>query len=683
MTTAQSEATTASARNPSRWRPIVVLLLVAVVGAVLAVVVQQHLFPYYSGDRDEPIYRFQAELLQNGNLTLPLAQNEFFRPWLSGPDNGHLVMAFQPLWPAVLAAVDVLTGSMLPALPLAAVAGTVAVYWLALELLRDRRRACLAAALYSLSPFLVVLNATYLNYSISAAWIAAAMALAVRHARLGARWTGVALGAMLGALLLLRPFDAVVAGATIATYALVATPRSRRTGLLGTMFLGAVPFLALTIAYNIVVNGSPIEFSTTSQSGGLAGFGWGSRAIAVGFEPVNYTFLKALRSLGRNALALPTWMIGSYLGVVLAWFGFVRLRRTLRREAAFLLAMTLAFPIAYLAWWASALTTPGAYVGLGPHYYVPALIPLSILLAVQLDALWARHRGLVPRVAGIATLVVVTAAFTIPKIDHNRVSGDLERAYVEAVFAAERAIPGPLLVIQEREEHSYVMGKHGVMANTPDLEGRVLYAVDRGAAAVDLIDATDRQVYRVVRQVRSGEPLESLAPTLLPQRVRRAEEFMIGTQLTVTQDTPIVTAYARYQGQRRAFRISRSATSGDTFEVVWRLTPSGLSLVAPTGNVQRVPYPRVKEERATDVPRAGRAPKPDLVVGAAFARRPAMRDPDRVEERYYARSRDGQVELLTAPESWVRLGAPLSAWLPIVDDPSMTLTITESAGGTP
>ena len=78
-----------------------------------AIAIQRNIFPFYSGDHDEPVYRFQAAMLQMGHINIPLAQNQFFRPWLSGPGDGHLVMAFSPGWPSVLMAANVTTGSML------------------------------------------------------------------------------------------------------------------------------------------------------------------------------------------------------------------------------------------------------------------------------------------------------------------------------------------------------------------------------------------------------------------------------------------------------------------------------------------------------------------------------------------------------------------------------------------
>ncbi len=110
----------ATERSRLSWRSILAVGTLAVVAFGAAIAIQRNIFPFYSGDHDEPVYRFQAAMLQMGHLNIPLAQNEFFRPWLSGPGDGHLVMAFNPGWPSVLMAANVATGSMLVALGFAA-----------------------------------------------------------------------------------------------------------------------------------------------------------------------------------------------------------------------------------------------------------------------------------------------------------------------------------------------------------------------------------------------------------------------------------------------------------------------------------------------------------------------------------------------------------------------------------
>ena len=667
-----------------RW--LVALLLLVIAAAALSIAVQRNVFPYYSGDRDEPVYRYQAQMLEEGRVTVPLGQERFFRPWLSGPSDGHLVMAFQPLWPAVLMVADLTTNSMLPAIAFASILGVTGMYAFAIELLRDRRLAVGAAALFGFSPFVLLLGGTYLNYVFGVAlgtWMAVATLRAVRQRSAAA---AVAAGALFGLALLTRPFDALLYALPLVTYVLMChLDRRAIQRILGWTIVGALPFVALTLAYNSAVTGAALTFPTSAQSGGTASFGWGRRSLAPEFPPVNFTLLNGFRAFARNICALPSWLLGSYVGIVIAGFG---VRRTFRdRPAAVLVTlMTVIFPTAYLAWWAITLTTQGAYTGLGPHYYLPMLVPLSVLTAAGIRDLALRARSgdrkWVIAVAGISVLAVVgTAAFVRPRLDENQFVADVGHDQAGRILAAVQATPGRLLVINEREQHPYVMLTHGVLANRPTLDTRVIYTIDRGAASADLIRTQrHRTAFRTVRTLASGAPLSSIRPRLIRQRVVSAPSIELTSDIRNSGNHKVVIAYGRFGRHRIATVIDRNSHNGDRYRVRWTLsgTTFRMSATAPARS-SSTGYPRVKEEQPLPVPRAGRAPRVDLVVGAAFADHPRTRDPDRSELRYYARTHGDEVQVLTAPEDWTRLGAPLSAWLPI----STKATIIVRVSGRP
>ncbi len=117
------------------------------------------------------------------------------------------------------------------------------------------------------------------------------------------------------------------------------------------------------------------------QSGGFSAFGWGTRSIAPDTPILKFSVAEAFESMGTNLWSIPTWIFGTYLTCGLAVFGAVKLWRTNRAICGLLLGLLVVFPIGYLAWWASSLTTNGALTGLGPHYYLPMLVPLAILAA--------------------------------------------------------------------------------------------------------------------------------------------------------------------------------------------------------------------------------------------------------------------------------------------------------------
>src|SRR3712207_1989744 len=137
----------------------------ALLSAVAAVTLSRTVFPHLSADNDETIYRLQADALAHGHLFVPAPRiPDAFRPWLAAVRGDHYVLKYSFLYPALLAASEVVTGGAWLALGLVA-AGVVTMTWLlAVEILGDRRQALLAAGLVALSPLVLVQSALLLSY---------------------------------------------------------------------------------------------------------------------------------------------------------------------------------------------------------------------------------------------------------------------------------------------------------------------------------------------------------------------------------------------------------------------------------------------------------------------------------------------------------------------------------------
>jgi hypothetical protein len=659
------------ARPSARW--LLVIVALAVLAFIAAIAIQRNVFPFYSGDHDEPVYRFQAAMLRMGEINIPLAQNQFFRPWLSGPGDGHLVMAFSPGWPSVLMAADVTTGSMLVGLGVAAALTVVAGFGFARELLGSTRRAVLATAIVTLSPFTLMLSGTYLNYVFALALYLVFGALLLRGLRPESpRPVLLALsGLALGAAFITRPYDAVLFAIPFAIY-IVATRRhdfAQVAKIAGWVALGVLPFLAITLGYNLASTGKLTQFPVSVQSGGFSTFGWGTRSIAPDTPILNFSVSEAFESMGTNLWAIPTWIFGTYFTCGLAIFGAVTLWRTNRAICGLLLGLIAIFPIAYLAWWASSLTTSGALTGLGPHYYLPVLVPLAILAAHGLGELAAQRRKVL--IGALAIGVVLTAIALPPKINEKHTVEDASRTYVQQVKDGLRQRDGkPALVIQERRKTSYIMEPYPFLANPPDLKSSVLYARDRGALDIELLDRhPDRSAYRLVRQVRPGGNIEQVPVVVKPQSAVQAPSLQVHTTIVNLGGQRTVTAYARFGGKVQRRLLGTHSTKNERFEVTWTAGPHGLEYTGPPA--RRVRAVKVKKSDA----------RGQLIVGATFAKRLAAKDPGAVERRYYARVKrgaDDQVQLLTADEEWTRFGAPIHAWLPIAVDASLQVRITKT-----
>src|SRR3954453_19070512 len=69
------------------------LVLLVIIGAagLLPVLLSHMWFPLLSGNNDEPVYLYQADLARHGRFTLPLGDYaDAFRPWLAGEDHGRV-----------------------------------------------------------------------------------------------------------------------------------------------------------------------------------------------------------------------------------------------------------------------------------------------------------------------------------------------------------------------------------------------------------------------------------------------------------------------------------------------------------------------------------------------------------------------------------------------------------------
>ncbi|MGZ6977936.1 MAG: hypothetical protein ACXVJW_07500 [Acidimicrobiia bacterium] len=647
-----------------RW--ILVVAALAVLAFVSAIAVQRNVFPFYSGDHDEPVYRYQADLIRDGHINVPIAQNEFFRPWLSGPRDDHLVMAFAPGWPSVLMVADVTTGSMLVGLGFAAALTVVAGFGFARELLGSSGRAVIATAILTLSPFTLMLSGTYLSYVFALALFLVFGALLLRGLRTDSPLALAASGLVIGGAFLTRPYDAVLFGLPFAVY-IVATRRNdlpKVARILGWVALGVAPTLVATFAYNVATTGKLLEFPVSVQSGGWSRFGWGVRSIGPDTPKLNFTVSEAVESMGTNLWAVPTWLFGTYLTLAIALFGAFRLWRTDRATCGLLLGLTIVFPVGYLAWWASSLTTNGALTGLGPHYYLPMLVPLSVFAAHGVAEL-AIHRRVV-LIGGVLAAILLTLIAVGPKLGEERRVAKASRTYSRQLQRGLRQRDGkPALVIQEHRKASYIMEPYPFIANPPDLDAPVLYARDRGVLNADLIDRTkDRRIYRIVRQLEPGHALGQLPVVVKPQSVMRSPNVVVHTTIVNTSGKATVTAYARLGKTAQRRLLDTSSTRGQRYEITWTAGPDGLEYHGPPA----------RQIRPTKAKSPG-----ELVVGATFAKTTAAKDPDAVERRYYARitrSASEGIELLTADEEWTRFGTPIHAWIPISVDASLQVRIT-------
>jgi hypothetical protein len=559
-----------SAEAPERWRDHWPAAVLAVVAALVALWARHRLFPAYSWNRDEPVYLWHVEILRSGQLTVGDGGHpELFHPWLSAHRDGTLFTQYTLGWPLVLLAFAVVTGSAANALLVGAALAVVGTYALGIELWRDRRRATLAGALMVASPILPIQGGAYLSYLFTLGLgllFGVALLAGIRRRQ---RWRLVVAGALLGWIFLTRPYDAVLWGAAFAGYALL-RDRARWKALVGPLVvcgLAALPLVALTLAYNQHVTGGWLTFPITVADP-MDTFGFGPKRLMPTFEVVDYTVGKALRGTAKNAFFLPWFLVGSYVGLLAAAVGLWRARREPTTLALVLIGAV--FPAGYFVFWGNHLSSLAARIS-GPIYFVPLYAPICLLIASVVLAWWTTRRRLA--VALVAALVIGTVPAALSRFDVNRDVSLAQAPWRESV--ADLADPSLVFVA---DTAPYLLYLNPFSANTPTLDGRIVYATADSPSMLDLIASMpDRTPYlqRASLPAQETGPREDpnpLAVSLTPVEVRRGSALTLAVALDPTADDGVASIHVQ-AGELDTTRTVAAGAGGSEDRFV--LSPAG------------------------------------------------------------------------------------------------------------
>lgn len=568
------------------------LAALAVAAALVAVLAHHLLFPAYSWNRDEPVYVWQVHALRQGTIrATDGGAPGLLRPWLSGADHGVIFSHFPVGFPLVLLAGDVVFGSPAAGLAVACILAVLGTYALARELTGDHVLSLVAAGVMVASPILAIQGGVYLGYIFTLGLgllFSAALLSGVRRALPGRL---VVAGALLGYILLSRPFDAVLWALAAGGYLAFVRRREWRVLLRGTRWvaLGFLPLVVVTLVFNRLATGSFTQFPNTA-SDPLDKFGFGVRRIMPGFAKFYYNGREAVIGTLKNAFWTPLFLAGSYLGVVAAAAGLWLRRRDVTTIA--LLVFGAVFPVGYFFFWGTSVSALTARLS-GPIYFVPLYAPLSILIATSLVAAWRRRRTFGMVVLAVLVLATVPAAV-------NRFAVNRRLSVVQIPWRkSAKSVHGRALVFVAGTGR-YLLYLNPYSANDPELHNRLLYAADRGAADLDLIaKLPDRTPYLQ----RASIPTPELGPdtfprtptiSLTPIRIVRGKGIALRVRITNPKRRGTLGAYIKV-GKVVHWRIlTTHATPGATYQVDWRVgipdttgssDPSIVSLTDRLGSV--------------------------------------------------------------------------------------------------
>jgi hypothetical protein len=469
----------------------------AVAAAVAVTLIQQFVYPALSWNRDEPVYLWQVDLLRDGLLTAGDGGfPELLHPWLSGWRDGRFFAQYPLGWPIVL-----LVGSVVGwpgfALVVAAVLAVTGVRALALELGFDGLIANVSALVLLTSPIFAIQGGVYLTYLFTLGlglWFTSTFLSAV-HRR--SRWRAVAAAVAFGWIVCTRTYDAALwGGVAVLFVAIEQRGRWRRQIPIAACFLAALaPFLVLQALHNRHLTGSFLTLPITAKDP-LDTFGFGMRRLMPSFEAEGYGLRRAAASTLKHGFFLPWFVVGAYLGVVVAAAG-VWLRR---REARtwFLVGLAASFPLAYFPFWGTYVSSLTVRLS-GPIYLVPLYAPLAILIASALVALTRRS----PRSA--LALVVVMALITVP-ITLGRLGLNRELSRAQAAWRESTdSIDEPAVVVVAAT--AYLMYLNPFSANAPEADGDLLFATNAWPSVIELLEAHPDRLHLLQRSTASPEEM--------------------------------------------------------------------------------------------------------------------------------------------------------------------------------
>jgi hypothetical protein len=550
----------------------------AAVAAAWAICGSLGLFPLLTENGDEGAYLAQSAALRSGQIIpdAPAAHTAAFLPWFAVARDGHFVYKYSPVFPAILALGHWLLATDRAALGIGAALAVLLVVAFARELGASRRAALIGGGLFLLAPVFLVQSATFLPYVTNLALLLAFAVLLLRGIRTGKVWILVAAGCALGIAFWSRPFDALL----FATPVLVWTAlRSRsplgRSRVLAFFALGLVPGLLAFLAYNALATGNPFElpFNLLDRADTI---GFGQRRTLSTDSYVNFTIARAWDATEKNVLLVITWSFGNVVLVVLGIFGYLSKPRVWGRSL--LAVILLAWPAGFFFFWGSYtyVLLWGGGLRLGPWYYLPMLVPLSVAAGIGLDR--GLHRSVALSLVAVALCVAVAVPVVTDAVHSARISQEPREHVRDAIDAATNGRRS--LVFLGPVWGPFLQNPLSFLRNAPDYGGDRLYAIENADRDLEI---TREHRGRVPYEVSFPNGFSTAAGAVAPVWVDH-ETVTTGTSLDLTVGVPVV-----LRNSDLGLRISaggaaiEAAISTGTTTVRLSIDASGRLALASTG----------------------------------------------------------------------------------------------------
>jgi hypothetical protein len=396
---------------------------------------------------------------------------------------------------------------------------------------------------------------------------------------------------------------------------------------------------------HVILTGNPL-LSPFWAYDSLDTLGFGLRRQHSGDIPIDFDLAKGIIGLRNSVFQLSFWVFGGPLLMCLTVLGIILSRWTTWKLIAILLLFI--FPIVYIFFWGpynlSVLWKGAQYMG--PLYYIPMLIPITLLGTWGLARLWD-WRPLT------ATIIIVIMLVLNVRLMANYI--ELNYAYTQE----NRTIYQPFL--QDRLVNSlvfvppilgeYLLHPFAKLANNPSLDGPILYALNKRNENFALIEEhRARTPYQFVYEgLYTESPNDDVKTDLVQIHTVTVANFSQPLRITNPTDKPFVHTYI-WNGQESAtYMLDDASRRGSVYEVVWNINVEGSTLVGSTKT------PTTEESTLSD--------DEVLTIAVAFADTETRTMQDIFEWRFWLQTTESNLfTIALPPEAWHNPAWPEAEW---------------------
>ncbi len=469
---------------------------------------------------DEVCYLFQAKVFAEGRLWAdPPKYPEFisFVSFIVTDSKWYSIVA--PGFPLVLVP-GVLVGAPWIVNPTLA-ALSVALVFLVARRMFDERTARIAAALYLVSPFFLLLSSVHLSHTATAFFFLLFLLLFLKGLDRGGWYRFALAGAALGGMMATRPLTGLAASVPWALYTLwLLASRKLRLANAALMAIGVAVPMTLVLAYNNATTGDPFTFGYTALYGTDFRLGFVQGPPELSFIRFKHTPLRGLINLNNGFSSLNSYLFGWPIpSLVFAMVPFATSSRN--KWDYLLLAHLLSIPALYFFFIHQDFF-------MGPRYYF-SVIPAALILTARgltlAPELWHRLGGSNDErkaASFLATLMLICIAFNAAwffpeRLRFYHISSPIHQGVTAPLWRHldPDKIKNAVIFINDFP-FSLAYGT-GLWRNDPDLSGNIIYVRDLGQHNIKMMEIyPGRKYYRYMAVTNTFEEFDPIALTSGP-----------------------------------------------------------------------------------------------------------------------------------------------------------------------